>query len=1089
VRYFLAVAKCGTHQAGLAAKNGVIGRVAAAAAAAGGETNEFEDVTGNAVRLFKYLVPDYYEDFKQSVQAWVRANSEVFGPGGQPQAAPDGQPRAARLQALYTQHVISNDLLQRSSLSATGGAAKLHTVIKEGEDLAAARERLETECVAMLLTELLRVDSHPTITRFFTFRGCVDRMLTMALLGFPRDGLAVKESARDISQKRLKRLKRFFRTPAACQALRRASLVLQLTSSVETFMSAVPKEGEPPTIVAIQQGKAHDIVERRLQHLLGVLHCDPDLNLAAATGALLATAGDLIARLNEYLRHPYRFVAMCRKWFPGTFRYAITKFLQTPEKELDAGFSGELQRLALAKDGEMSQRAFMSSDQVQAFLEETASALFANSLDAERAAAEVKRHEARNISLLANVSRDLMCRRFTQQREKRAAALDAAARRLRMLRRSGWQAIAWEKHDAAPEGVRATQEWRAQVLATAGPPMPATGGPSMPATSGPSMPATGCPSIPATGGQPRPMLLKSRSASSELATGGPLMPATGGPSMPATSGPSMPATGCPSIHATGGQPRPVLLKSRSASSELATGGPPMPATGGPSMPATSCPSMPATGCPSIPATGGQPRTILLQSRSASQIVGVHRPTAAARRARRAGSQRGATGSSSCQATGGTSVIDGIKDQCIVERRNRIEDAESTLDRLMGSTSMMPCTRLQWAVWVGENIEELRMRMRKDAAPHRRREFNIRVGARPGLPTGVKQFQPPAGHARATTAWGKLLEWRTGWYGLEATSGRRMFYMLRHVGTTYVIGMETHRVPQQHPYHLTADFAITDNIMLLSAFEQQFSNDVVRRVYEFHVEGEACMPATGGDSGGVRLGPTTATVIETPATYASAKKEDPEDETGDSCEDVGDKLDSDLELDEPVVDTDVASFDESGATESTESTDEEDKGITGGKGPATPDTGGHGPATSGHKTGNKIRRGPSHGVRGPTIFDNGYFLMKSHELQMVMEIHPRWLHEDELGRSPTMSKSIALHTVDCGEDRTRAILLVKAWMLWRVRNVAGWVESSEGRKRLFTEEAEQLRQDLQRFQPQRDGLMGHAAATKWFREWAPDIASR
>ena len=89
----------------------------------------------------------------------------------------------------------------------------------------------------------------------------------------------------------------------------------------------------------------------------------------------------------------------------------------------------------------------------------------------------------------------------------------------------------------------------------------------------------------------------------------------------------------------------------------------------------------------------------------------------------------------------------------------------------------------------------------------------------------------------------------------------------------------------------------------------------------------------------------------------------------------------------------------------------------------------------------------------------------------------------------MSKSIALHTVDCGEDRTRAILLVKAWMLWRVRNVAGWVESSEERKRLFTEEAEQLRQDLQRFQPQRDGLMGHAVATKWFREWAPDIASR
>ena len=58
VRYFLLVGKCGTHQAALTAKNGVIGRAAAAAAEAAGEAKEFEDVTANAVRLFKYLVPE-----------------------------------------------------------------------------------------------------------------------------------------------------------------------------------------------------------------------------------------------------------------------------------------------------------------------------------------------------------------------------------------------------------------------------------------------------------------------------------------------------------------------------------------------------------------------------------------------------------------------------------------------------------------------------------------------------------------------------------------------------------------------------------------------------------------------------------------------------------------------------------------------------------------------------------------------------------------------------------------------------------------------------------------------------------------------
>ena len=71
-------------------KSGVIGRVAAAAAEAAGEAKEFEDVTPNAVRLFKYLVPDYYEDFKLSTAAWVHEHVEVIC---QPQA--ECQPQAA----------------------------------------------------------------------------------------------------------------------------------------------------------------------------------------------------------------------------------------------------------------------------------------------------------------------------------------------------------------------------------------------------------------------------------------------------------------------------------------------------------------------------------------------------------------------------------------------------------------------------------------------------------------------------------------------------------------------------------------------------------------------------------------------------------------------------------------------------------------------------------------------------------------------------------------------------------------------------------------------------------------------------------
>ena len=53
VRYFLLVGKRGTHQSALSAKNGVIGRAAAAAAESVGEGKEFEDVVTNVVRIFK----------------------------------------------------------------------------------------------------------------------------------------------------------------------------------------------------------------------------------------------------------------------------------------------------------------------------------------------------------------------------------------------------------------------------------------------------------------------------------------------------------------------------------------------------------------------------------------------------------------------------------------------------------------------------------------------------------------------------------------------------------------------------------------------------------------------------------------------------------------------------------------------------------------------------------------------------------------------------------------------------------------------------------------------------------------------------
>ena len=73
VRYFEMVSKRTVHQTGLSAKSGVIGSVASTA---GGKC---EDVTGVAVRLFKYLLNDYYEEFCANTRNWISNTLRVVG--------------------------------------------------------------------------------------------------------------------------------------------------------------------------------------------------------------------------------------------------------------------------------------------------------------------------------------------------------------------------------------------------------------------------------------------------------------------------------------------------------------------------------------------------------------------------------------------------------------------------------------------------------------------------------------------------------------------------------------------------------------------------------------------------------------------------------------------------------------------------------------------------------------------------------------------------------------------------------------------------------------------------------------------------
>ncbi len=455
-RYFLVVVKCGNHQAALSAKYAVVGDAAKAVSVG----TAFTLVTASAVRLYKYALGDYYEEFVSSCHDWVRRTVALLPP------AMAGQPQAAALQRLYTEHVVPDAVLR-------------HVADVEGfaED---QRLAMANRWEDFVVRHLLVPDAHPTLTRFFTFRGCVDRMLLMALLDMPSTALVVRRvRPREENAKRLKKIQDFFLNAEAMQALRRASLCLQLTGGVEAFMATKP-EGDPP-VVALVNGDAHNLVVARLSRLMGALPLDPQLDLAPATGGLLACAADLILRLDGYKRYPFLICRLCRTWHPHTFLRACAAFLKEPAEALDVGFSMQLMELARATGGEMQAVSWLASDDVQAFLTDTCRALFLNSLEAERRAADAKQWVARKISHIATVSRDLMCARCQADRLLKARHVMAADKTLRGATFTSRGSLAFEEPRVRPKGVPFGGASR----------LPANGGASgLPATGGASS-ATG----------------------------------------------------------------------------------------------------------------------------------------------------------------------------------------------------------------------------------------------------------------------------------------------------------------------------------------------------------------------------------------------------------------------------------------------------------------------------------------------------------------------------------------------------------------------------------------------------------------------
>ena len=151
----------------MSAKAGVTGSFANAS---GGEL--YKTMCGTAVRLFKYLVNDYYEEFCSTARDWVSTQLSVLAHGN------GARQPATGLQDLYTAHVIPDEMLFLWNC----GLGTLSHVLDEDKDPAEQRATLAWRFSQFVIGTLLKVDSRPTLSRFFTFRGHIHRMLAMHLV-------------------------------------------------------------------------------------------------------------------------------------------------------------------------------------------------------------------------------------------------------------------------------------------------------------------------------------------------------------------------------------------------------------------------------------------------------------------------------------------------------------------------------------------------------------------------------------------------------------------------------------------------------------------------------------------------------------------------------------------------------------------------------------------------------------------------------------------------------------------------------------------------------------------------------------------
>ena len=188
IRYCIMVVKCANHQSNLVIGSTVQARaallraqVSAAVRAsddvflakenAGKAAGPHKSVCGTIVRLFKYLVNEYFSEFYCSLLASV--NRLDFSS----HATRDSSAAWLNLSQLYGSSVLPSELLEVLN----SGCDTWSHVSESAHDQSYQAE-IREKLLQCLRKHVLIVDEHPTLSRMFTFTGHIDRLLLVYLL-------------------------------------------------------------------------------------------------------------------------------------------------------------------------------------------------------------------------------------------------------------------------------------------------------------------------------------------------------------------------------------------------------------------------------------------------------------------------------------------------------------------------------------------------------------------------------------------------------------------------------------------------------------------------------------------------------------------------------------------------------------------------------------------------------------------------------------------------------------------------------------------------------------------------------------------